>query len=133
MVIMLPRIWQRRGVANSPCRQKGHVSRITCLSTPLLASFTAHRLRLSSRTSHITLRLTPSFRPAITAEQQHAGANQRQSLFRGVCGVVEDAQVAMSGKAKEMAAVISSGKGAQATRRRNREKKEREEEEEKKK
>lgn len=42
-------------------------------------------------------------------------------------GVVEEVQVAVSGKGKDMAAVISSGKDAQEKRRRNREKKEEEE------
>ncbi|KAF1958857.1 hypothetical protein CC80DRAFT_490638 [Byssothecium circinans] len=46
-------------------------------------------------------------------------------------GIEEEAQVAVSGKAKDMAAVISSGKSAQGKRRQNRENKEKEEKEEK--
>ena len=46
-------------------------------------------------------------------------------------GVVEDANVAMSGKGKDVAAVISSGKSAQEKRRQNRANKEKESEQKK--
>lgn len=45
-------------------------------------------------------------------------------------GVVGDAEIGVSGKGKDMAAVISSGKSAQEKRRQNRENKEKEEKEE---
>lgn len=44
-------------------------------------------------------------------------------------GVIHEAEVAMSGKGKDVATVISSGKSAQGRRRQNREKKEKEEKE----
>lgn len=44
-------------------------------------------------------------------------------------GVVEEANVAVSGKGKDMAAVVSSGKSAQEKRRQNRENKEKQERE----
>lgn len=47
--------------------------------------------------------------------------------------VEKEAQVAVSGKGKDMAVVISSGKSAQEKRRQNREKKEKEEKEDEKK
>lgn len=48
-------------------------------------------------------------------------------------GVEEEINVAMRGKGKDMANVVSSGKSAQEKRRQNREKKEREERERKEK